>query len=159
MTDLVIRSESRPRTTEWTTNWMEVDPWLDGWAGFPFGGLSAIWSAPLLAGPRAAPIASDVVDRGDRFEIRAELPGVPKEKIAVHVTGDVLSIGVEEAATRDVSEESFVLRERQERSAQRSFRLSEPTPASAITATFADGVLTVSVPKPKAPAVEKVTVA
>jgi HSP20 family protein len=91
--------------------------------------------APLAA-PARIPI--EVREgKGDSYVVRAELPGVKREDIALEIVADRLTI----RATRRDGEQASEL--------SRAFDLPAGVPADKIGATLADGVLTVTVPKPE----------
>jgi HSP20 family protein len=86
--------------------------------------------------------------RGDEFVIRADLPGLTKEDVHVHVTSDTLTI---EGERRDEREERREGMYRSERT-YGSFCRVVPLPDGAITenanATFQNGVLEIVMPVP-----------
>lgn len=98
-------------------------------------------------GPSWAPLA-DVTETGDAYVAEIELPGVSKDDINVELTGAELAItGDYRAAER----EGRALR-RGRRGGHFEYRVLLPGQAEAdkITASLADGVLTVTVPKAEA---------
>jgi len=90
------------------------------------------------------------VDEGDdALTIRAEVPGVAAEDLAVAVDGNVLTISGKRESTRD--EASTVQRsERAFGSFSRSFRLPDTYDTESVSANHDNGVLTVRVTKGKA---------
>jgi HSP20 family protein len=100
--------------------------------------------------------ALDVVEKKDAYEVHAELPGVDKSQIDVKFEQNVLTIrGTKESkatAGKDAELRVYAA-ERASGSFERSIRLPEFVDGEHITATFENGLLTVSVPKaPKAQA-------
>jgi len=93
-------------------------------------------------------VAVDVADHGDEFVVTADLPGYEKSDIDVTLRGDTLRI----AAEREVEEEEevegeYLRRERRAASASRSVTLPEEVDESGVSASYANGVLTVTLPK------------
>lgn len=89
--------------------------------------------------------AVDIEETDDTFIVEAELPGVKREDIQVELReGDLIITG--ELKER---ERVGVLRRRTRRTGQFSYCVSLPgeTDAEKISASLADGVLTVMVPK------------
>jgi len=99
-------------------------------------------------GVAAGTVPTDVVDDGDRFVIRADLPGFDSDDIDVELTeGQTLTISADHSEDSDVSTDSYVQRERRRQSLSRTVRLPEAVEESATSATYEDGVLTVTLPK------------
>jgi len=97
-------------------------------------------SAPALM-PRV-----DVVEDDTGITILADLPGVPKDRLALRVEGDTLQI--EGDITSDTPEGmEAVYAEVQVRRYRRAFTLSRELDTEKISADLRDGVLTLRVPK------------
>lgn len=90
----------------------------------------------------------DIRDAGDHYEITAELPGVKKEAISVHVKDGNLTLEASSERVSDEEKEGRILRsERRYGKFVRSFNLGADVSEDAIEATFVDGVLTLKAPK------------
>jgi HSP20 family protein len=96
--------------------------------------------------------AIDVVRKNGSIVVRADVPGMKPEEIAIEVKDDILTIsGEHEETTEDKDEEERVVRsERHFGSFSRSIALPPEVGAEDITATCHDGVLEVSIPAPPA---------
>ena len=97
---------------------------------------------------------TDVLDQGSAYEIRADLPGVPKDKIEVTLTGNSVRISASAAGESQEDGKNYLWRERSYQGFERVFDLPEPVVSDKVQARFENGVLTVSVPKAH-PAQEK----
>lgn len=88
----------------------------------------------------------DLKDKGDAFELEAELPGVPRENIEVSANDGVLTISanVEEQNKRE--NEHYVYSERRSGRFQRSFNL-DGIVEEKISAAYDNGVLRLTLPK------------
>ncbi|GAB1261233.1 Hsp20/alpha crystallin family protein [Aurantivibrio plasticivorans] len=92
----------------------------------------------------------DVTDKNDRIEITAELPGVKKDDIRIHLENGVLTLSAESQQENKEEKNGKVIRqERRYGTYMRSFQLGSGIQESDITAQFTDGVLTLSAPKAK----------
>jgi HSP20 family protein len=95
----------------------------------------------------AAGISVDVADEDDSFVVVADLPGVEKEEIDLTITERVLTI----EATHETSDEhesgEYLRRERRHESVRRSVTLPEDVLADEASASYNNGVLTVTLPK------------
>lgn len=98
----------------------------------------------------AIPARLDVVDRGDRFAVTVDLPGVDKDDINVAVEGARVSVtgtarGTENGAATDSIK---VLRaERRSRNYARTVQLPAEVDGDAAEARFENGVLSLTLPK------------
>jgi HSP20 family protein len=90
----------------------------------------------------------DVKENPDGYEVHAELPGIRKEDIHVHIDGPVVSISAERKLNKDIKEGERVLRtERYYGKVSRSFQLGQDIDEAKANAKFVDGVLELSLPK------------
>ena len=90
----------------------------------------------------------DVQEGPENYRLHAELPGIAKEDIHVHIDGPVVSISAERKARQDHKDGERVLRtERYYGKVQRSFQLGQDVDDSAASARFTDGVLELTLPK------------
>ncbi|MBI5424034.1 MAG: Hsp20/alpha crystallin family protein [Opitutae bacterium] len=87
------------------------------------------------ATPAAPRFAVDLYEDKDNTYVRAELPGVKREDIAVEMIEDYLTIN----ATRKEGEQSFNF--------SRSISIPESVQADKVSAALENGVLTVTLPK------------
>jgi HSP20 family protein len=97
----------------------------------------------------------DVLDKGEKFEITMDLPGVKKEDINVSIEGARVSVNAEAKLEREVKEgERLLHSERYAASYARSFELPAEVTEEAAEAKFENGVLTLALPK-RAPVVSR----
>ncbi|NKB34025.1 MAG: Hsp20 family protein [Pseudomonadales bacterium] len=98
-----------------------------------------------LAGMRV-----DVHEADDSYEIHAELPGVKKDDIEITLQNDILTVSASKETEAEKKKKGKVIwKERSSGSISRSFNVTPGTTQQDISANFADGVLTLSVPKSK----------
>ncbi len=91
----------------------------------------------------------DVEDKGDRYELTADLPGVRKEDVQVELQEGVLTISAkmnEEREEKDEKTGHYLFRERRTGGMTRSFNV-DGVREDEITATYTDGVLKLVLPK------------
>jgi HSP20 family protein len=91
----------------------------------------------------------DVQESKDAYTVQADLPGVDKKDIQVQLDEGTLTVsGTRKAEHQDGAQDRTWHRvERSWGSYQRSLRLGEGVDAAKISAAYADGVLTITVPK------------
>jgi len=108
-------------------------------------------SWPQLAEPEAASFFSprvDIKEAKDHYEITAELPGVKKEDLHVHVHEGVLTIEAEtQQEDKEEKEGRIIRQERRYGRFMRSFNLGGEVTEADIKASFKDGILKLEAPK------------
>ncbi len=102
----------------------------------------------------------DVFEKDGRLVTRVDLPGVKKEDVKVEVADGHLSISGERKSEAEEKKDQYYRVERHYGSFSRSVPLPKGVKLDDVKATFAEGVLEVSVPLPSAPvaAVRKVEI-
>ena len=102
----------------------------------------------------------DVSEKDSGYEVKADIPGVKKEDINVRIDGNVVQIDAEVKHEKETKGNGGkVLRsERYYGNVSRTFSLAEDVDDSKAEAKYADGVLTLQLPKKATPATKKVTV-
>lgn len=126
----------------------------------PFGN----WMTPLRAGNRLRPgralralakeglcsfLSLDMFETDDDIVVKATLPGVKPDDIKITALGNTVTIQGETKAEEDVEEGNYIHRERRFGSFSRTVTLPQDVDADTADATFEDGVLTLSFPKPE----------
>ncbi|ASI99628.1 Hsp20/alpha crystallin family protein [Thermococcus celer] len=97
---------------------------------------------------------ADIFDRGDRFVITVELPGVRKEDIKLRVTEDTVYIEAQMRREKELEEEGAIRVERYYSGYRRAIRLPEEVIPEKTKARYNNGVLEIEIPK-KSPKKEK----
>jgi HSP20 family protein len=87
--------------------------------------------------------------RGDKFVVRADLPGMKKDDVKVEVENNVLTISGERTDEHEENREGFYRSERSYGQFYRAIPLPEGVSADQCEATFKDGVLEVSLKAPQ----------
>lgn len=101
----------------------------------------------------------DVVDKGESFEIKVDMPGVKKENIEVSIEGSHVSIRAETQTTKEEKEGEKVLHtERFAAMYARTFELPADVTEAGAEARYEDGVLTLTLPKRAPLASRKLTI-
>jgi len=91
----------------------------------------------------------DMVDRGDRNNLRLEVPGIDKDKIQLNATDDSVEISVEQSEEESTEDKgnNYIYNERSYRSFYRSIPIPEEILPSKITARMNNGILQFEIPK------------
>jgi HSP20 family protein len=93
----------------------------------------------------------DVFERDSRLITKVDLPGMKKEDVKVEVTDGHLAISGERKSEAEEKKDDFYRCEREYGSFYRAVPLPPGVKMEDVKATFADGVLEVSVPLPAKP--------
>jgi HSP20 family protein len=91
----------------------------------------------------------DLVETPEHFVLRADLPGLSEEDVAIELEDNVLTVSGERTAEHEDKKEGFYRVERSFGQFRRSLTLPDGVDADAIAATFDRGVLEVRIPKPE----------
>ncbi len=105
------------------------------------------WPARRLAEAGIVSPRVDIFEEADNVVVKAELPGMKKEDIAVNLTDNTVTISGEKKKEEKVEKKDFYRLERSFGSFSRSFSLPSEVDTSKAKAQFRDGVLEVKVPK------------
>jgi HSP20 family protein len=105
----------------------------------PFGRMPAPMLAPHV----------DVSESDEEVRIAAELPGIDEQDVEVSLSGDILTIRGEKRIEQDEKGRDYRIVERARGSFSRSLRLPFMVDPAQVQATVKDGVLTITIPKPR----------
>jgi HSP20 family protein len=98
---------------------------------------------------RSVPV--DVMEDDEEYVVTADLPGYGTDEIELTVSDDRLSIEASTAEETETEEEDsgmrYHRRERRQRSISRTVRLPGEVDEESVSARYANGVLTVTLPK------------
>ncbi len=125
----------------------EMDRAFD-WMWRDFGFPRRSWLPRTLLGSRAggdvwAPRV-EAFEKGDRFIVRAELPGVKKEDVQVELADDALTIRGERREEHEEEREGYYHSEREYGHFYRAIPLPEGAIGESAQASFRDGILEVT---------------
>jgi HSP20 family protein len=108
-------------------------------------GFARFGSVLSVVEPSYLPV--DVADGGDRYVVRASLPGVLPERVEVTVQGSLLTIRAEALAEEERAGQQWLTRERRAGVVQRSLTLPAAVDSERAQAHFEHGVLELTLPK------------
>ena len=100
----------------------------------------------------------DIIDKGDKYTISFEVPGIRKDKIEVKATEEYLTVSGVEEKKNEKEEGNYVLRERTYKSFSRKIPFSENIIPAKIDATVENGILKIEVPKQKPTSIEETSI-
>ena len=94
-------------------------------------------------------LALDVIERDDKYVLRANIPGIKPDEVKIEVEDDVLTVSGEHEESEEERKANYVRRERRYGSFSRSVTLPKGVTADEVEARIQDGVVEVSIPKPQ----------
>lgn len=109
------------------------------------------------AAPRRWIPAMDLVESGDHFLVRADLPGLSEEDVAIEAEDGTLTISGERSTAQE-SQNGVTRFERAFGTFSRSPTLPKGTDPAGITASFDRGVLELRIPKPEEHKPRRITI-
>lgn len=93
--------------------------------------------------------AMDLVEADDHFVLKADLPGLAEDDVAIEVQDNVLTISGSREAEHERKEKGWYRLERSYGTFSRSLTLPDGVDAEKVEANFDRGVLEIRVPKPE----------
>jgi HSP20 family protein len=93
--------------------------------------------------------AMDLVETGDHFVLRADLPGMTEDDVKIEFEDGTLTVSGERRSEHEGPDEGYYRVERAFGSFSRSLTLPQGIDAEAVSARFDRGVLEVRIPKPE----------
>lgn len=99
--------------------------------------------------------ATNIREQEDAFVLEMAVPGRKKSDIQLHVEKDILTVSSAFEDKHEEQQNGYRHREFRFAGFKRSFRLPEHTNLDAISATYTDGILQISLPKKEGLKVQK----
>ena len=93
-----------------------------------------------------APCRTDIIDKGDKYLLKADIPGFDKGEINIDIQGNQLNISAEHKEENKNEKNNYVRCERRYGAFSRSFDI-EGIDSDNISASYDNGVLELSLPK------------
>ena len=103
-------------------------------------------------------LALDIAENENAYIVKASVPGVSPDDIDVTLEKNVLTVSGETRADETINSEEYRLRERRYGTFSRSIRLPIEVDSEAIEADYANGVLTLHIPKTEEVKPKKISV-
>ncbi len=125
----------------------EFDRWYDSMVRKFFGQEVRNWMPAI-----------DIAENNGNIEVRAEIPGVNKEDLKVTIDGDVLSIAGERKQESETKDKKYHRIERHYGKFRRTINLPYAVETDKVKATYKDGILTITIPKPESAKTKEIEV-
>ena len=89
---------------------------------------------------------TDVIDDGDKYIVKAELPGFDKNDINIDIKDNCLTVSAQRQEQNEDKKDNYIYKERRYGSFARSFDVSN-IKSNEITADYKNGILSLNLPK------------
>jgi len=89
----------------------------------------------------------DVADLGKKYEMRLEMPGIPKENINIEVSPTSIEISAKHETEEDEKNKNWLRRERSSTSFYLSVEFPDKIKTDIVEAEFKDGILNLTLSK------------
>ena len=109
----------------------------------------AFSSFPSISLPKMPESSCDVIDEGNQFRVKMNVPGVQKKDINLNVTDNSLEISAEHKEESEEKKKNYLRKERSHVSYYRTLPMSEDVISGKVKAKLSDGVLDITLPKSK----------
>ena len=148
---LAVRSEEKGEITSRRPYdlWADMDQLFDSFRS-DFDDLFFPWgqrSGPLTTITQRRTPPMNIADMGDHYEMRLEMPGIPKDKVNIEVTPNGVEIKADYDDSKEEKGKNWLRRECSNMSFYRALELPEELKTDNVEAELKDGVLTVNLPK------------
>lgn len=130
----------------WTSSWMDIDRSLEN---LRKDMEKAFSSFPSVSMPKMLQTSCDVIDEGNQFRVKMDVPGVKKNEVKLNVTDNSLEVSADHKEESEEKKKNYLRKERSQVSYYRSLPLSEKIVSSKVMAKLTDGVLDITLPKSK----------
>ena len=125
---------------------------FDDWFGFPAFPEFRDVDRKLYGRHAAREMKTDVHEHEDHYEVDIDLPGFKKDELELSLENGYLTVTASKNLDKDQEKKGKVVRqERWSGSLQRSFYVGEALTEEEIGAKYADGVLSLTIPKKQQP--------
>jgi len=112
-------------------------------------------SFPSTHVPKMSHTSCDVIDEGNQFRVKMDVPGIKKNEVKLNVTDNSLEVSAEHKEESEEKKKNYLRKERSQVSYYRSLPLSEKIITGKVMAKLTDGVLDVTLPKSKPTEIQK----
>ena len=139
----------------WTSSWADIDKSIENLRKDMEKAFSSFPSLHMPSFPNVPQASCDVIDEGNQFRVKMNVPGVKKNEINLNVTDNSLEVSAEHKEESEEKKKNYLRKERSHVSYYRTLPLSENVVSGKVRAKLTDGVLDVILPKSKPTNVQK----
>ena len=142
------KQKSTELVPTWPFNWSNLDRTFDDFRREFERALESFPGFPeSKVMKHTSSLSCDVVDEGDKYVIKAEIPGIKKDEVKINVFDNSLEISAEHKEEEEEKKKNYLRKERSEVSYYRVMPLPEKVLSDKTQAKLTDGVLNITLPK------------
>ena len=130
----------------WASSWSEMERSIDNLRRDMEKTFS---SFPSISIPKMSHTSCDVIDEGNQFRVKMDVPGIKKSEVNLNVTDNSIEVSAEHKEESEEKKKNYLRKERSHVSYYRSLPLSEKILSDKVSAKLVDGVLEITLPKSK----------
>lgn len=144
----MAKDKPKEKTAEfvpvWPFNWSSIDRAFDN---FRREFERSLTSFPAFPAVKTSLMSCDIVDEGDRYVVKIDIPGVKKDEIKLNVFDNSLEVSAQHKEEEEEKKKNYIRKERSEVSYYRTIPLPEKVVSAKTQAKLTDGVLSITIPK------------
>jgi HSP20 family protein len=129
----------------WPLNWQSLDKAFENFRKEFEKSFASFPSFPPMQ--KMSALSCDIVDEGDKYVIKAEMPGIKKDEVKLNVFDNSLEISAQHKEEEEEKKKNYLRKERSEVSYYRTLPLPEKVVSDKTSAKLSDGVLSITIPK------------
>jgi HSP20 family protein len=134
------------------SSWTEIDRSIENFRR----DMEKVFSSfPTISMPKISHASCDVIDEGNQFRVKMDVPGIKKNEVKLNVSDNSVEISAEHKEESEEKKKNYLRKERSQVSYYRSLPLSEKILSDKVTAKLADGILDITLPKSKPTEIQK----
>jgi len=137
------------------SSWAEMDKVFDNFRRDLEKSFTSFPSFAMPSFPKLHETSCDVIDEGNQFRVKMNVPGVKKNEIKLEVADNSLEVTAEHKEESQEKKKNYLRKERSYVSYYRTLPLSENVVSGSVKAKLTDGVLDITLPKSKPTSVSK----
>src|SRR3970040_257789 len=130
----------------WASSWTDIDRSIENLRRDMEKTFS---SFPTISMPKMSHASCDVIDEGNQFRVKMDVPGIKKSEVKLNVSDNSVEISAEHKEESEEKKKNYLRKERSKVCSYSSLPLSEKILSDKVTAKLADGVLDITLPKSK----------
>lgn len=138
-----------------TSAWLDIDKSIENLRKDMEKAFASFPSMHFPSMPKLAQTSCDLIDEGNQFRVKMDVPGIKKDEIKLEVTDNALEVSAEHKEESEEKKKNYLRKERSHVSYYRTLPLSEVVVSGKVKAKLSDGVLDITLPKAKPTSVSK----